>query len=305
VDNGGVVVQLGFSFFSSNTNKGINGRWVTGGYSPYTYASTFANNVVNTLGNNDNTNPLMQGVTTLQSNFHNIVTLSVGATQVAAWNNGDSLIAYKPIPGGHITFGITAYLGKLATWTGDFARVIANARRWAHCPLQLSSAVSRKSHGATPFNIGLPLTGLAGVECRTGGAGNNHTLVFTFTNNVVSGNASVTTGIGSVLGTPTFNGNTMTVNLTGVADVQTITVTLSSVTDSFSQVLANTAVSVNMLIGDVSANKSVTNTDVVSVKGQAGASVTAANFRVDITVNGVISNTDVSATTGRVGSSLP
>ena len=43
----------------------------------------------------------------------------------------------------------------------------------------------------------------------------------------------------------------MTVNLTGVADVQKITVSLSAVTDSFGQVLPDTAVSVNMLVGDI------------------------------------------------------
>jgi hypothetical protein len=41
----------------------------------------------------------------------------------------------------------------------------------------------------------------------------------------------------SVAGSPTFSGNTMTVNVTGVADVQRIGVTLSGVTDSFAQVL--------------------------------------------------------------------
>ena len=31
-------------------------------------------------------------------------------------------------------------------------------------------AVSRKMHGAAVFDIALPLTGAAGIECRTGGA---------------------------------------------------------------------------------------------------------------------------------------
>ena len=31
------------------------------------------------------------------------------------------------------------------------------------------SAVSRKTHGATPFDINLPPTGTPGVECRSGG----------------------------------------------------------------------------------------------------------------------------------------
>ncbi len=38
----------------------------------------------------------------------------------------------------------------------------------------------------------------------------------TFSNNIESGNASVTGGTGNVSGSPTFSGNTMTVNLTGV-----------------------------------------------------------------------------------------
>ena len=96
--------------------------------------------------------------------------------------------------------------------------------------LLLTGAVSRKIHGATAFDIPMPLTGEPAVECRS--SGGNHTLVFTFDNNMMSGNASVTSGVGSVSGSPTFSGNTMTVNLTGVADAQKITVTLSGVTDT-------------------------------------------------------------------------
>ncbi len=97
-------------------------------------------------------------------------------------------------------------------------------------PLTLGSAVSRKTHGgAGDFDVNLPLTGEPGVECRS--SSGNHTLVFSASNNLVSGNASVTAGTGTVSGSPSFAGNTMTVNLTGVTDVQMITVTLSDVTD--------------------------------------------------------------------------
>src|SRR5256886_8332992 len=66
-------------------------------------------------------------------------------------------------------------------------------------PVQLTDAVSRKTHGAAgTFDVELPLTGSAGIECRSGDAGGNHTFVFTFTNNVVSGNATGTTGTGFV-----------------------------------------------------------------------------------------------------------
>ena len=42
--------------------------------------------------------------------------------------------------------------------------------------------------------------------------------------------------------------------------------TLSGVTDSLAQVLPNTAVSVNMLIGDVNSSKSVVASDIAQVK---------------------------------------
>jgi hypothetical protein len=171
---------------------------------------------------------------------------------------------------------------------------------------KLTAAVSRKTHtGAGTFDIDLPLTGVPGVECRGSDGNGNHTLVFTFNNEVVSGSASVTTGTGTVSGSPTFSANTMTVDLAGVTDAQKITVTLSGVTDNLSQVLPDTAVSSNFLIGDVTANGAVSNTDVSAVKGQVGASVTAANFRNDVNANGVISNTDVSTTKAQVGTSLP
>ncbi len=118
-------------------------------------------------------------------------------------------------------------------------------------PLTFASAVSRKTHGAAgTFDIDLPLSGEPGVECRSG----DLTLVFTFSNNVVSGNAAVTAGTGTV-GTPTFSGNTMTVNLSGVTDQQKVTVNLNNVTDEFAQTMPDTAVSVNMLLGDVNGNK--------------------------------------------------
>ena len=122
------------------------------------------------------------------------------------------------------------------------------------------------------------------MECRSGGVNGDYTFVFTFTNNVASGNAGVSAGTGAVTGSPSLAGNTMTVNLTGVTDVQTLTVTLSSVTDSLSQVLPATAVNVSMLIGDVNASNVVNATDIGMAKSQSGMAATGANFRADIDV---------------------
>ena len=128
--------------------------------------------------------------------------------------------------------------------------------------------------------------------------------MFTFTNNVMSGNASVTTGTGSVIGSPSFSGNVMTVNLTGVTDVQKITVTLSGVTDSFAHVLPDTQVSMNVLAGDTSGNKTVNATDIGQTKGQSGAPVTNANFRTDVTPTGAINASDIGLVKSRSGQSV-
>jgi hypothetical protein len=175
------------------------------------------------------------------------------------------------------------------------------------CPTQLVTAVSRKAHGAAGnFSIPLPLSGQPGVECRTGEVNGSHTLVFTFSNNIVSGSANLTTQSGgSTSGSPTFAGNTMTVNLINITDVQKITVTLSNVTDSFAQVLPDTAVSVNMLIGDTSGNKAVNSSDVTQTKLQSGQAVTATNFREDVNANGSINASDVGTVKSKVGTALP
>jgi hypothetical protein len=170
---------------------------------------------------------------------------------------------------------------------------------------QLNSAVSRKMHGAAgAFDVPLSLSGSPSVECRSGGMNGDYTLVFTFSNDVASGDASVTSGTGMVSGSPIFAGKTLTVNLTGVTDVQTLTVTLSNVTDSFTQVAPDTAVSVNILIGDINADDIVNSNDISLDKSQSGADVTEANFRADVVADGSINTTDISLVKSRTGQSL-
>jgi hypothetical protein len=175
--------------------------------------------------------------------------------------------------------------------------------------LQLSSAVSRKTHAAAgTFDVNLPLTGAPGIECRD--TSGNHTLVFTFSNPVVSGTATVTTQSGgSVLGSPTFAGKTMSVDLTSVTNGQQITVKLSGVTDAVAQVLPDKTVDMIVLAGDVTGNKAVNSTDIALTKQQSGAPVNgvvgAANFREDVVVDGSINSTDVSSVKLRVGTGVP
>jgi hypothetical protein len=169
---------------------------------------------------------------------------------------------------------------------------------------QLTTAVSRKTHGsAGTFDVALPLTGNPGIECRN--SGGNHTLVFSFSNSVVSGSASVISGTGSVSGSPTFSANTMTVNLTGVTNVQQIAVKLSGVTDSAAHVLPDNTVNMIALAGDTTANKAVNSGDVSQTKTQSGSLVGASNFRNDVTTDGSINASDVSLVKTRVGTAVP
>ena len=174
----------------------------------------------------------------------------------------------------------------------------------AAAPLQLTTAVSRKTHVvAGDFDIPLPLTGTPGIECRN--SGGNHTLVFATSNNLVSGNASVTTGTGSISGSPTFAGNTMTLNLTGVTDVQTITVTLSGVTDSFAQVLPDTPVSIGFLVGDANGDRFVNAGDTTLTRSRSGQTTTATNFRSDVNADGIVNSGDTTIVRARSGNALP
>jgi hypothetical protein len=179
--------------------------------------------------------------------------------------------------------------------------------------LQLLCAASRKTQGtAGKFDIDLPLSGKLGVECRTGGTvpcpigdtRGNYTLVLTFTNKLKTGTATVTSG-GSVSST-TINGNTMTVNLTGVANAQKLVVTLSNVTDDKNRALSDPkSVPVGILVGDVNGDKTVNSTDVGLVQAQVGAAAKLSNFRKDVDASGTITQADVSITQCQMGTSIP
>lgn len=169
--------------------------------------------------------------------------------------------------------------------------------------MQLLSTVSRKTHGSSgTFDVNLPQAGPSGVECRAGGAANDYTMVFTFTNNVSLQSASVTTGTGSV---SSFNviSNKVTVNLTQVANAQTIVVTLRSVNDGINT--SDVQGTMSILVGDSNGNGRVNATDLTQTKSQTGQTVTATNFRSDVSANGEINNGDILTIKSNTGTALP
>jgi hypothetical protein len=176
-------------------------------------------------------------------------------------------------------------------------------------PVQLSAVVSRKTHGiAGTFDIDLPLTGPRGVECRSGGANGDYTLVFTFANSLTNvDGANISSGTGSVTSSniDSSDAHRYAVNLTGVTNAQVITVSLKNVADSAGNFSPATAGSMAVLLGDANANGVVSNLDVSLVKAQVAVPVDSSNFRNDVNGNGTVSNTDVSVTKAQVGTTVP
>ncbi|MEO5720745.1 MAG: dockerin type I domain-containing protein [Chthoniobacterales bacterium] len=174
----------------------------------------------------------------------------------------------------------------------------------ACAPLTFASAVSRKTHGAAgAFDISLPLSGAAGVECRSGGAGNQHTIVLTFSNEVVSGDATVTSGAGTARA-PVFNDNTMTIVLSGVADQQQLTLTVANVTDRFAQTMPAAAVPVKILLGDTTGSSGVNSSDLAQTKAAVGTALDGANFRTDVNVSGAVNASDLAQVKAAAGNAL-
>jgi len=165
------------------------------------------------------------------------------------------------------------------------------------------SAFSRKTHGgAGTFDVPLPLTGNVGVECRSGGATNDYQMIVNFASAVTVESVAVTSGTGSV-SSFSVSGSQVTVNLTGVTNIQRITVTLHNVNDGTST--GDVPVSMGVLVGDVNGNAAVNASDVSLTKSQVGQAVSGSNFREDVNVNGTISATDVAQVKANVGTALP
>jgi hypothetical protein len=190
-----------------------------------------------------------------------------------------------------------------------------NAEAATAATLPIPGVASRKTHGgAGTFDIALPINGPAGIECRSGGASNAYTIVYTFDRPIATaGNASVTQGTATIAppsagGTnPAMgpNPNQVTVELTNVANAQHLIVTLSNVQDISGAVFASVPARMDMLLGDTTANGSVNSSDVAQTQSESGHVVTSSNAREDVTVNGSINSSDVSLVQSKSGTALP
>ena len=285
--SGGVLPNVGTLILGPNNSS----LTVTGGY------SQGAGSVLE----------IVLGADYPNANFHHMNV--TGSASLAGTLEVKLANGYVPAPGqmfeiihaGAINSGFVTVRGATVTYTatGVFINATGNTNA-----LALTKAVSRKTHGpAGALDIDLPLTGAPGVECRS--SGGNHTLVFTFSNNLVSGNASYAGGMGTVSGSPSFAGKTMTVNLAGVANAQTVAVTLHGLTDVFSQVLPDQTVSMGVLVGDTNGDGVVNSGDSTQTKTRSGQPTDGTNFRSDVNEDGTINGGDSFLVKSRSGTSLP
>ena len=172
----------------------------------------------------------------------------------------------------------------------------------------LTNVVSRKAHGdVAVFDIALPITGSRGIECRSGGANGNYTVIFTFANTLTSvDDVHLSSGIGTVSSSwMSGDMHQYIVNLTGVANAQYVTVSLTNVSDSVGNFSSTVSATMGVLVGDVNASGIVTSGDTNLCKAQALQPVSAANFRNDINTSGAITTGDVNIIKQNALSQLP
>jgi hypothetical protein len=177
-------------------------------------------------------------------------------------------------------------------------------------PLSLVGAASRKTHGsAGAFDVDLSLDG-SGIECRSGGANGDHTIVFNFTNSLTSVDAA-STNCGSISGRmiDSSDAHQYVVDVTGcTANAQSITVGLTGVHDNQGNVLGvptPVSASMNLLLGDTTADRSVNSADIAQTKSQSGTAVTSSNFREDVNTDGSLNSGDIALVKSKSGTALP
>jgi hypothetical protein len=169
----------------------------------------------------------------------------------------------------------------------------------------LLEVASRKIHGdGAVFDVDLAN---GGVECRSGGANGNYTLVLTFANPLTSvASASVASGTGTISSRAIgSDAHQYILDLSGVANAQRLRITLSDVHDRAGNISDIISATMPVLIGDTNADGSVNSADISQTKSQSGQNVSATNFREDVNTDGSINSGDIALVKSKSGTALP
>jgi len=195
------------------------------------------------------------------------------------------------------------YYGLFGNWT-------IRADATFSSPFRLLGAVSQMDQGEVgPQNIDLPLSGPAGIECRSGIPGERpgtYKWVFSFSEPVVSiDDAEVSCGhVQRREIDPAYPYQVILYTTNRQCSEQYVTATLLGV-HSATETLPSAAATMGLLVGDVDADGVVTRNDTNQVKDLRGQTAFYVNFRADVTGNGVINQNDLSAVNVHNGDRLP
>ncbi|MDQ6859985.1 MAG: dockerin type I repeat-containing protein, partial [Verrucomicrobiota bacterium] len=256
-------------------------------------------------------------------NFDGSLTYNdIGAADAGAFDQVNKTITVKvavsklnaALPAGHTALGIGSVLAGLrgsafTTAQGSGSNRADDTRGGTQYPIsfpvQLASAASVKTHAAAgAFAIDLPLAGNPGIECRSGGASGDYTVVFTFPNAVSSvTGASVTAGTGKVTnGAIGSDPHQYVVNLTGVTTAQVLTVSLHNVSDTTGLFSSLVSVQMRVVVGDTNADGIANAADTTQTRNGSGQLVGPGNFRLDVNTDGTVNSADATLVRNQSGS---
>ena len=220
---------------------------------------------------------------------------------VPASNTLPLLIGWNPGEGtrGHWKGSIdepTIYTRALSA--DEIAAIVAagSAGKCRVGPLTLTSAVSRKTHGAAgDFDIPLALcpTGAGTVEPRVDGP---TTIVFTFNHDIAAADGDFNCSEVTVTGADCIgagaSANRLRVHLRAVVDQSIVHVTLNGITDLAGHPLTgDNDVEIRALVGDINQNRNVYNNDYLILHNHDGEGTNPGNFLADLDLNGAVEAT--------------
>ena len=234
-----------------------------------------------------------------------IFTLNYDGTSASNFQDITSELFPIPTTGGNVNLANVSSFGEDAA--GElYITDIGNGNVYKISPM-LVGAASRRIHGSTPFDVDLPLSGLAGIECRSAGANNSYTMVFKFAIPLSSvGGGSITSGAGTI-GSRSINASNTReyiVNLTGVPNTHSVTVTLTNVTDVAGNTSSSVSATMGVLAGDTNGDTFVDSADIAQTKSQSGSMIGSSNLREDVTLDGFIDSADITFVKSMSGTAL-
>lgn len=202
------------------------------------------------------------------------------------WSNAADWSSFDYDLGGRI---ITAQnpISKIVRGYDNANRLTLDRQQFQILPI---TAVSRKTHGnAGTFDVNLPLAGIPGIEGRLGQGPNSdqHQIVVKFPRAVSYNHVAVSAGTGNVSSSSmSTDGITLTINLSGVIDQQTIVVTLFGVTDG--TVTNDVRIGMQVVFGDANGDGLVNFGDTAATRYYSGSDITTSTFMMDVNVDGLI-----------------